>query len=67
MSAELAERLISAVKLRELEFEELPGAGGRFLQRRSWRATLATIGHLNAEIAHLRETLDNDVNDVYPR
>jgi hypothetical protein len=66
INAELAEQLASATKLQELEFEELPSTGGRFVQRRSWRASLATVGRLNAEIGRLQEAVDNDVNDVFP-
>ena len=65
IDAELARGLTSILKLRELGFEEVPGTGGRFVQRRSWRQTLETKERIGAEIARLREVLDNDVNDLY--
>jgi hypothetical protein len=66
VSAELAEQLVSIAKLGELEFAELAGSGGRFVQRRSWRPSAATSERLDAEISRLRVAVDSDVNDLYP-
>jgi hypothetical protein len=43
ISAELAELLLRPSRLQQLEFEELTGPGGRFLQRRYWRPTVGTF------------------------
>lgn len=66
ISAELAEQLVGASGLEEFEFEELPGSGGRFVQRRTWRAGARTVELLQSEITRLGETVDDLVNELYP-
>jgi hypothetical protein len=67
VAASLAESLVQSEMLQQLGFDEHAGTGGRFVQRRRWQPSEQSQELIQVEIRDLRETLDVQVGDLYPR
>jgi hypothetical protein len=66
IDAELAERLATRDMLGEFGFEEIAGSGGRFRQRRIWRATARTAALIDEAIARSWDDLNTYVETLFP-
>ncbi len=66
VDAEIAESLVGREMLAELNFEEIAGSGGRFVQRRAWLAGPSSSTQIERVALRFRHRLDADVDALFP-